>query len=83
LGWIIVAGATGFALGGGPCFNFGGALGAGGARGLEACGGALGIAGLTILTGTAGPSLTRAEMAAESEITAATIATWSAEEPTK
>jgi hypothetical protein len=74
LGWIIAI--VGFGFGG--CLGLGVALGFGGAGGA---GGGVGAIVLTILTGTMGPSLTRALMAAEREMIVATIATWAAEEP--
>jgi hypothetical protein len=73
----------------GPCgFALAGSLGLAGAFGLGGAGGTggdgeTGAAGFTIFTGTSGPSLTRTAMEADAETTPATMATWTAEEPTR
>jgi hypothetical protein len=69
LGWIIAVGLGGLGFGA-CCLGFGGAFGFGAAG----AGGGGGAVDLTIFTGTSGPSLTLAEMAADSEMIPATIA---------
>jgi hypothetical protein len=60
----------------GACFGLWAALGRGAGGG--AC-----SADFTIFTGTRGPSLTFAEMAADKEMIPAAIATWAADEQTR